>query len=242
MIRVAICDDNKPTLDFLSRVIDDVMNENGMIHETAVYLSGSAFLTNHRNAPYDVVFLDIVMPELNGFDVAKQLRSISKNTYIIFITTESSLVYDSFDFQPFYFIPKSNLNITEEKLKYVINKLSIHMAANEKILISGAYDSKMYISPEEVLFVQSNLNNIEYHLSNGSVQSVRGKIESILPALNSHIFARPHNRYLVNMEHIDNVDYPNMEITLDNGGIIRISRSYKKEFDEAYIRYMRDFS
>ena len=44
------------------------------------------------------------------------------------------------------------------------------------------------------------------------------------------------------MKHIDNVDYPNMEITLDNGGIIRISRSYKKEFDEAYIRYMRDFS
>ena len=81
MIRVAICDDNKPTLDFLSRVIDDVMNENGMIHETSVYLSGSNFLTNHRNAPYDVVFLDIVMPELNGFDVAKQLRSISKNTY-----------------------------------------------------------------------------------------------------------------------------------------------------------------
>lgn len=56
------------------------------------------------------------------------------------------------------------------------------------------------------------------------------------------LFVEKSRVYCVNMKHIDNVDYPNMEITLDNGGIIRISRSYKKEFDEAYIRYMRDFS
>lgn len=242
MLRAAICDDDKPTLDFLQKNIDALMNANDMPHETAVFRSGRDFLSAHRKTPYDVVFLDIVMPELDGFKVARQVRSISKGTYIIFITTESSLVYDSFDFQPFYFIPKSRLNITQEKLKYVINRLGIHMAAYEKVLISGAYENKIYVSPDEILYIQSSLNNAEYHLSGGSVQSVRGKLESIMPTLSPHIFARPHNRYIVNMKHIDRVDLPNMEITLDTGDIIRISRSCRKYFHEAYIRFMRNFS
>lgn len=242
MIYVAICDDNKPTLNFLNRTIDDLLTENGLEHENSVFLSGADFLEKHKKSPFDVVFLDIVMPGIGGFEAAKQVRKISKDTYIIFITTESSLVYDSFDFQPFNFIPKSKLNITEMKLKEVINKLCIHMAAYEKILIAGAYENKKYVSPEDILYIQSNLNNIEYHLFDGSVQSVRGKIESILTTLSPYIFARSHNRIIVNMSHIDSIDFPNMEILLDNGETLRISRGYKKDFDESYLRYMRNFS
>lgn len=44
------------------------------------------------------------------------------------------------------------------------------------------------------------------------------------------------------MNHIDEVDYPNMEIRLDNGEIVGISRGRKKLFSEAYLRFMRNFS
>ena len=80
-----------------------------------------------------------------GFDVAKQMREISKDTYLIFITTESSLVYDSFDFQPFYFIPKGKPQVFEERLRHVAGKLALHTAANEKILIDGSFDNKFYV-------------------------------------------------------------------------------------------------
>lgn len=242
MIHIAICDDNKPMLDFLNNKIEDILDENDFVHEIHVYRSGSAFLESHVQQPFDVVFLDIVMPEPDGFEVAKQVRKISRDTYIIFITTEDSLVYESFDFQPFYFIPKSKPKITEEKLKYVVNKLSMYMAASEKVLISGAYEDKRFVSPSEILYIKSSVNNIEYHLLNGATQSIRGKLDDILTSLNSYIFARTHNRYIVNMAHIDTTDYPNMEIRLDNGELIGISRGYKKEFEEAYLRYTRNFS
>lgn len=242
VIKVAICDDNKPTLDFLERTIDELLSKNGLRHENSIFTLGTDFLVKHKEAPFDVVFLDVLMPDIGGFEVAKQVRKVSKGTYIIFITSESSLVYDSFDFQPFYFIPKSKPSITMEKLKYVINKLCIHMAAYEKVLIVGAYDNKRYVSPEEILYIKSNLNNAEYHLCDGSVQTVRNKIEGIFLSLSPYLYARPHNRFIINMAHIDDVDFPNMEIILDNGEIVKISRGYKKEFDEAYLRYMRNFS
>lgn len=241
MMYTAICDDNKPTLDFLNSRINDLLTENGIAHEVTVFQSGQDFLDSHVKHPFDVVFLDIVMPEPNGFEIAKQVRKISRDTYIIFITTEDSLVYESFDFQPFYFIPKSKPRITEEKLKHVVNKLSMHMAATEKVMISGAYENKRFVSPNEILYMKSSVNNIEYHLIDGTAQTVRGRLDDISKSLNSYIFARTHNRYIVNMSHIDMTDYPNMEIRLDNGEFVGISRGYKREFEESYLRYTRNF-
>lgn len=242
MISVAICDDNQPILDFLEEKINAILDENEVSHKISSYLSGQDFLDEHMKQPFDVVFLDIIMPDQNGFETAKQVRKISKETYIIFVTTESSLVYESFDFQPFYFIPKSSLKITEEKLKYVVNRLMLHMAASEKVAINGSYEKKRFVPPNDILYIKSNLNNVEYHFTEGKPQVVRGKLDDICGDLNQYVFARSHNRIVVNMNHIDDVDYPNMEIHLDNGEIVGISRGRKKSFTEAYFRFMRNFS
>lgn len=52
------------------------------------YLNAVSFLEQHEQNPYDVVFLDILMPEMNGLDVANRIRNLSEKTIIIFITTE----------------------------------------------------------------------------------------------------------------------------------------------------------
>lgn len=242
MINVAICDDNKPILDFLKEKIDAILDENEVSHKIRSFLSGQDFLDEHIKQPFDVVFLDIIMPNRNGFETAKQVRKISKETYIIFVTTESSLVYESFDFQPFYFIPKSSLKITEEKLKYVVNRLMLYIAASEKVAINGSYENKRFVPPNDILYIKSNLNNVEYHFTEGKPQIVRGKLDDVCSSLNQYVFARSHNRIIVNMNHIDDVDYPNMEIRLDNGEIVGISRGRKKSFSDAYLRFMRNFS
>ena len=184
MINIAICDDNKPMLDFLKAEIDAILSENKMSYKISSYLPGINFLNEHVKQPFDVVFLDIVMPDQNGFETAKQVRKISKDTYIIFVTTESSLVYESFDFQPFYFIPKSSTAITAEKLKYVVEKLTLHISANEKVMISGSYEDKRYVSPDKILYIKSNLNNVEYHLKDEDTQIVRGQLDDICASLN----------------------------------------------------------
>ncbi len=241
MIRVAICDDNKSMLDFLREKVDAIFTENERLHQISGYLSGQDFLNDYTSNPFDVVFMDIVMPEMDGFEVAKQIRRISSNTYIIFITTESSLVYESFDFQPFYFIPKGKPQVVEERLRHVVGKLAIHTAANEKILIDGAYD-KEYVSPTDILYVKSSSNQVTFHFVDGKTKQIRKKLTDLFESLNHYIFAKTHNRVIVNMKHIERVDYPNMEILLDNGELIPISRSCKKDFEDAYIRFTRNFS
>ena len=109
-------------------------------------------------------------------------------------------------------------------------------------MISGAYENKKFVSPNEILYIKSSLNNVEYHLDNGTTQVVRDRLDIVLESLNPYIFARTHNRFVVNMNHVDTVDYPNMDIKIDNGEFVGISRGYKKKFEEAYLRFTRNFS
>ena len=240
MINIAICDDNKAMLDYLSREIGECFQEALVNTKISSFDSGKAFVLSHRSTPFDVVFLDIVMPDINGFDVAKIVPQISDETYIIFITTENNLVYDSFDFQPFNFIPKGKTHILEQKLKQVIEKLIIHISAREKVFINGALDSKHYVSPMEILYIKSNVNNAEFHLKSDT-EYVRCKLDIIFSSLNHYIFARPHNRFIVNMKHIKRINFPTCEILLDNGETLPISRGYKKIFEQEYIQFTRNF-
>jgi len=242
MLYTAICDDNSEMVEFLRCAITRAYSENGLASEVDCFTSAREFLARHADRPYDIVFLDIVMPETDGFAAARQMRKISKSTHIIFITTQSGLVYDSFDFQPFYFIPKGKPEITEGKIRDVVKKLSIHISADEKVVISAAYGNKFFVPPQDVLYIKSSLNNVEYHLADKSTRTVRAKLSDILSGLNTYVFAQPHNRFIVNMRHIEFIDYPNMEILLDSGDAIPISRGEKKSFDSAYLRFERSFN
>ena len=67
MIRTAICDDNGSMPDFLNTKIAEIFKENEMHCEISTFHLGSDFLESHAKRPFDVVFLDIVMPDINGF-------------------------------------------------------------------------------------------------------------------------------------------------------------------------------
>ena len=100
-MKVAVCDDNKSMLDFISKQISKDLEDNGITCEISSFLNGKEFITQHEKTQFDIVFLDIKMSDIDGFTVAKELRNSSDNTQIIFVTTEDVLVYDSFNYQPF---------------------------------------------------------------------------------------------------------------------------------------------
>lgn len=241
MIKVAVCDDNKVFLDMLSRTISETLSECGVSHQITNYLSGIVFLDHHKKELFDVVFLDIVMPEQDGFEVANEIRKISEKTYIIFVTTEDGLVYDSLDFRPFHFVPKTSTELLKSRLTHVINKLADHLAANKPIYLEMAFGEKKYVEPSKIISVTSKANYIDYYLLSEDKLHIRGKMDDAERILSPKLFVRVHNRSIVNMANIKRVDYPNNRVIMVNGQEINISRAYKHEFDESYTKYLRDF-
>lgn len=153
MLKIAVCDDNEEMPDYPGEII----SENIVCHfkefEVQKYLSGNDFLSEHNKSPFDIVFLDIKMPDMNGFEVAKRIRLLSEKTYIVFITTESGLVYDAFDYRPFWFIPKENSDILKSKIASVISKLKNHISDNRPIRIPLSYNDCKYVMPDNIIYI-----------------------------------------------------------------------------------------
>lgn len=241
MINVAVCDDNLVHLDYLERIISELLDDLSITHEMSPFSSGNDFWEYHKRCAFDVVFLDIKMPNPDGFEVAKQIRRVSDKTYIIFITTECGLVYDSFDFRPFYFIPKSNPEVLKIKLRRVIEKLTEHMDENRPVCLELPYNEKKYIDPARILYISSKSNYLDVVTESETIH-LRGKIETMLERLPSKSFVRIHSRYILNLKHLCRIDNTRLKVLLDNFSELEVSRAYKAELVERNNIFLRDFS
>ncbi len=83
MIRSAICDDDPTILDYLYAQISKEFKRQGADIHIDKFTSGKDFLNAHKIEPYDVVFLDIDMPEISGFDIAEKNKRQQTHSYNI---------------------------------------------------------------------------------------------------------------------------------------------------------------
>lgn len=181
------------------------------------------------------------MPQNNGFKVAQEIRRKSTKTYIIFVTTEDQLIYDSFDFQPFFFLPKDKVEIFDVRLEHTIERLLIHMSVNKSLTLELPRGEKIVVSPSDIVFIGSKSNYIIYLLTDKRELYVRKKLDSTLLTLPESLFVRIHNRYIVNLKHITRIDYSNSICYLDIGGTLPISRTYKQSLEMSYLKYLEEF-
>ena len=223
-MRIAMCDDEVLTLTSLKEVISQEFENNNLLNnQIDAFNNGYELLNEYKKQPYDVIFLDIKMPEINGFEIAAALREISCKTFIIFVTTESELVFNSFDFQPFHFIRKYPPEYLKIQLKNFIKKLSRHMKQTESIILELPYSEKKKIIIGDIVYISSEKNYLIYHLLKSEIK-VRGNLTEAYRKYNAYDFVRTHNRFLVNMK---------------NNAIVNIGRLYKKDLNEHYSLYLR---
>ena len=106
MIRVVICDDNIVFMNHFKDIVESSLSTYNDDFQISTVSNGNLLLAKHMESEFDIIFLDIDMPDISGFDVAKVLRDNNSRCFLIFITNHSELVYESMDFQPFNFIRK----------------------------------------------------------------------------------------------------------------------------------------
>ncbi len=238
-MRIAVCDDEVAVLKLISVFVRTEFENRRESVTVSSYTNAAKLISDFPSKQFDAVMLDIKMPEIDGFRAAKELRKISPDIKIIFITTEDELVYDSFDFNPFAFIPKTPPDVMKSRLSRTVDNLLNACSAVRKICIELPYNDKIYLRPDELIYVNSEKNNLIYHTRENGEIIVRAKIQDAEEILPSEIFIRIHNRIIVNMSHITELEYTHATLTVTGGETLGISRTRKHDFETAYDEYIR---
>ena len=115
MLKIAVCDDEKTVRDQVSGLLNGHNNQ----YSVTVFDNGTELITSTHD--FDVVILDIEMPELDGMTAAGELRRSNQNAYIIFLTNHEEVMQDAFKVRAFRFFCKplcpSTLYKTLEEIK-----------------------------------------------------------------------------------------------------------------------------
>lgn len=234
MIRAVIADDEEEILEYLERKIIKIFKTIGADAELYSCQSGKELVKLHGEMDFNIIFLDLEMPEMDGFETAKAIRNDDPNVVLVFVTNMDDLVFNAFKYNAVAFVRKKHLNeeledAVEQAYRKAVAKLSVQLLRTEK----GDVCFKL----DEILYFSSQGHNVWLHHSDGKSYRVLYTLERIESLVPAGIFVRCYSGILVNCGCIFSVDKENVMLT--NGEAVALSRYRKKEVKNALQKYLR---
>lgn len=108
-MNLILCDDDKVFLNKLEIRIRGLCQKHKIAVKMECYVSAKEMLEGIKNLDeISVFFIDIDMPEVNGFEVASYLKKWNRECCIVFVSNKDDLVFQSLVYHPFFFIRKAH--------------------------------------------------------------------------------------------------------------------------------------
>lgn len=240
MLRVAVCDDDRVFLEQFSAAVGSAFEKKHIRCLVKPFDRCGDMLQQHREMPFDAVFLDIDMPGTDGFSAAKTVTEMGSKCYIIFVTSHSELVYDSFDFRPLNFITKDSGRLMLPKLGKVVSQISEQLVQDEVIVLENKEQGRFSVCLRDVTYIESDDHTVLYHIRNAAAPfRTREKLSALEEHLSDRHFVRIHKKYLVNLQYVFGVDLTAEAVRMKTGERLPASRSRKNDADRRLTEYLR---
>lgn len=235
MYQVAIVEDEAQILSYLKDTLLKSFKKQ-QIHVTFdTFISGEKFLFMfHQHYHFDIIFLDIEMPGMDGISICKNIREVSPDALVVFISNKEELVFQTFEVQPFRFIRKSEYNkqlpALVSSIVSQLNTLNSHMM---RILEPSSGDLYSF-DVNKVLYVEAQRKNCRVVTTTGDL-IINCKLMEITEKLTDFAFLKPHRSYLVNCQYIFYIGKTSLSLT--NKEDIPISRGKVDEIKQYFLNY-----
>lgn len=237
-MRIAVCDDEEFYRDELSKMITVYGNETGQKLILDTWESGIALLDAVKGGDkdYDIIFLDIEMPELSGMEAGEELRRMGKNMALCFVTSFNEYALNAYQIDAIGYVVKP---IQYLDLKKMMEKAEMQYwyrkkteEAQKRYLEVKCGRRTAIIDLEKVVYIEKRRNQCVFHLTDGE-QICYDTLKNIYKQLDHDIFMQIHQGFIANYNHVKEVT--NDRVFFGSGMEAPLSRRY---YDAIYGRYM----
>nr|WP_300833601.1 LytTR family DNA-binding domain-containing protein [uncultured Acetatifactor sp.] len=246
MLHLAICDDDKRFLDYLSGEIESWAvqgGHSGADGETCSverYPCADAFLFAwEERKDTDILLLDIEMPGTDGMALARKLRQMGDYVSIIFVTGNPDFALEGYDLEAVSYIVKP---VKRQRLWAALDRARERIAHRAAIIVAlfGGEVEKVYLS--DICCLEGDGHDCILWKRDGEKLICRSGILQMEQKLMEDMslrdsFFKPHRSYCVNLEHVERIG--KKEIRMDNRMTIPIARGKWEELNRVYMAYFR---
>jgi len=244
--KIAICDDEAVFRAQIIKILGSEQQYSIQEYDSGVKLCEDA-AAGHL---YDIVFMDVDMPDLQGTDAVGRLRELEANTAVCFVTSYEQYAYKAFQLEAVDYIVKP---ITEESLQRFMKKATEWIRyrreqeqAAKQYLTVQSNQQTLVIDMDDILYIEKNVNSCIIHTLDQQIVCY-DVLKNLYEKLNANLFLYIHQGYIINFMHLkevkNNVAYLGKHIELP------ISRKYIKNVRQkmadklsVYRKKMKDHS
>lgn len=225
MIRVAIVEDNKKDSETVAGFLREYARREGSGFEITTFYDGLGFLDKYKPSSFDLILLDVQMPNINGMTVAERLRKIDTYVLIIFITNMGSYAVRGYDVGAAAFIQKPVLFTEfEQKLKRAL--FTIEQRDGQFFFITSC-GSQIRIMVRDLMYVDVIGHICTFHMADGHEAESRIPLAVLSEKLSSYDFMMISKNCLINPAYIRRINTQTIEL---GDTVLDLSRVKKKAF------------
>lgn len=234
MIHMAICDDEKDFVRYLTSLINKYAVETGEEIKVTAYYDGMDLIEKY-DTTIDLIFLDIQMRLVDGLRAAERIRQIDEKVSIIFLTSLVQYGIEGYKYKADDYIIKP---IRYVRLKDELTQWIARHKADEAPFIVVANDNGRYkIMLKDLRYIETSRRKLLFHTGRETIPCYK-TMREMEKKLCSQDFVRCHSGYLVNMYYIKRIE--KLDIILTTGEHIPISQPRRREFMEHITDYWGD--
>lgn len=244
MIKAIIIDDEHDSIDTLKWKLENYCPEVSVPETFNDPTHGLSFLKSNS---IDLLFLDIEMPKLNGFDVLREYGDIDFD--VIFTTA-----YDDFGIQAIKFSALDYLlkpvqvqelreavnkhlsrnrvpAVNQQQIELLFKNIQLEQSGKPGMIGLATKESIEFVEPDEIAFCASDSNYTMVHFTDGRKKLISKTLKEFDMMLNRYQFFRPHHSYLVNLRQVkEYIRTDGGYLVMRNKTTIPVSKSKREDF------------
>ncbi len=232
--KIAICDDENKDIEKLSSHINCYSFDIDTKIEIFPFISGNDLYHSCENgASYDIIFIDIEMPNCNGIEIARKIKILTTESLIVFVSNYPEYMQESFSAHPYFFLQKP---INRSQIFQILDDSIEHMKKNNShIVIVNNNGINVVVHLNTLMYIESTNSkdkNLRFHTTKEDI-ATKGIIKEWIERLEPYGFICCYRGIIINLKYVHFLYKRN--VTLTDGSTFPISRDKEQNLNHWYI-------
>lgn len=226
MLIIAVCEDSNTEKKAICNTIETFLRNQQINGTVFAYDSAEKFISalESKKLRFDIVFMDIIMGDMDGMTCARLIRRWDKLVKIVFLTSSTEYVYEGYEVNASgYLVKPLDAAKVTACLQKTIDEVQ-DLSKDTIVVTSGGVKRRIPI--DDIPYLESRRNHVEVVLAASDERLVvYTTLDDFTQRHPSKIWLRPHKSFVVNFLYIE--EYASDSLVLRNGTVIPISRTYR---------------